>query len=571
MLLFFLEKPSPQYKHYFRNFLFVLAPLLFIYVFLWDSINNHYPPSSKTGFLSSLSSFIMNEPHFDYVAWSPYHKVNYVASPRDITLFYDNIQHTKIVKPSYRFDLDDVYANIKDKSHVLIIGPGGGRDINAFVRMHDSKSITAVELEPLAVKLAHRFSEYAPYLYDTRTRYLIGEGRHFLNKGSKAYTAIVFPSTDSFSAIAPQSLIKLENYLYTVEAFKDVCDRLTRDGTLVVSLWSSLQHYLSDMVGADSEFRTVALRLYRNISEVVPRKENIVIADSGYRTPYVNSRIVMLYAKSGIDRETIRRSFRTSDTILTDDPKFIDAAEKTIPTTDDRPFFYIRDKRIPLIIKMSIAYLLLITCAALGPFLTKAISQTQFSAKRMNYTLIPYFFCTGVGFMLITNVLVHKFLISFGAPYLSSTAVIVTMLMGAGCGSLIVANIRVLRPRIIWLSFCLLILSLLGLHYCVKSLNMFLPHLGLVHRTLVVTVLLFPFAILVGVPFPVGLNRLREISRQGVVIAYSLDVLGAIIGIVLSLVIPIWFNYSAVFSLIALVYILLFLLWFVGMFRTEQE
>lgn len=513
----------------------------------------------------------MNEPHFDYAAWSPYRKINYVASPHDITVFYDNIQHTKIVRPTYRFDLDDIYANIKDKSHVLIIGPGGGRDINSFVRMHDSKSITAVELEPLAIKLAHGFPEYAPYLYDSRTSYLVGEGRHFLNKTSKTYTAIVFPSTDSFFAIAPQSLVKLENYLYTVEAFKDICDRLTKDGTLVVSLWSSLQHYLSDMVSADSAFRTVALRLYRNMSEAVPQKENIVIADSGYRTPYVNSRIVMLYSKSGIDRETIQRSFRSSDTILTDDPNFIDAAEGTIPTTDDRPFFYIRDKHIPLLIKMSIAYLLLITFAALGPVLTKAIAQTQFRISRTNHALLPYFFCTGLGFMLITNVLVHKFLVSFGAPYLSSTVIIVTMLTGAGCGSLIIANMRSLRPRVILIGFCLLILSLLYLPHYVKSLNAFLPHLGLVHRTLVATALLFPVAILVGIPFPVGLSWLREQNRRAVVIVYSVDILGAIAGIILSLVIPIWFNYSTVFTLVTLVYTLLCLLWFLAMFKPKQE
>ena len=570
-LLFFLEKPRPEYKHYLRNFLFALVPLLFIYVSLWDPINYHYPSSPKTGFVSGLKSFIMNEPHFDYAAWSPYHKVNYVASPDVITLFYDNIQHTKIVKPSYTFDLDAIYANIRNKSHVLIIGAGGGRDINSFVKMHDPKSITAVELEPLALKLARSFPKYASYLYDPRTTYLIGEGRHFLNKTPEVYTAIVFPSTDSFYAIVPQSLVKQENYLYTVEAFRDICNHLTKDGTLVVSLWSSLQHYLSDMVGADSTFKTVALRLYRNMSEVVPRKENIVIADSGYRTPYRNSRIVMLYAKSGIDRETIQRSFRTSDTILTDDPNFIDAAEKIIPTTDDRPFFYIRDKHLPLIIKMSIGYLLVITCAALGPVLTKAISQTRLGVSRKYFTLASYFFCTGAGFMLIINVLVYKFLISFGVPYLSSTVVIVTMLTGAGCGSLIVANMKVLRPRVILLSFCLLILSLLGLPYYINLLNMFLPRLGLVHRTLLATALVFPFAVFTGVPFPVGLSWLREINPQGVVIAYSIDVLGGITGIILSLVIPIWFGYSAVFSLIALVYILLFFLWFAGMSGTKQE
>jgi hypothetical protein len=98
------------------------------------------------------------------------------------------------------------------------------------------------------------------------------------------------------------------------------------------------------------------------------------------------------------------------------------------------------------------------------------------------------------------------------------------------------------RPQVTLFSFCLLVMFLFGLPQYIKSLNVLLPHLGLMHRTLAATVLLFPLVILVGTTFPVRLSWLREINRQGVVIAYSIDVLGAIIGIVLSLVIPIWFN-----------------------------
>jgi len=169
-----------------------------------------------------------------------------------------------------------------------------------------------------------------------------------------------------------------------------------------------------------------------------------------------------------------------------------------------------------------------------------------------------YFFLTGFGFMLLEVVLIHKLVVSFGAPHLSTSVMITTLLVGMGVTSLLLGlkkHSKILERPIP--AYIVLLFALAILPFYVKLLNGFLMNYSMGLRTTITIVMLFPLGLLLGLPFPVGFNRMRHHSPEGVVLAYAMDTLGSIFGTVCALIVPMIFGYPVVFSVILIDYILM--------------
>jgi hypothetical protein len=130
--------------------------------------------------------------------------------------------------------------NNNNNNNTLVIGSGGGEDVLVALA-GGAKNVTAVELNPLIISAAKRFGgSLAGNLYDRKDVHLfIDDGRRFISSTNSKYDKIVIKLVDSWAAQLAGGYALSENYLYTVEAFKQYMQHLNGDnGMLVMVRWN---------------------------------------------------------------------------------------------------------------------------------------------------------------------------------------------------------------------------------------------------------------------------------------------------------------------------------------------
>jgi hypothetical protein len=124
---------------------------------------------------------------------------------------------------------------LRSPETVLIIGPGGGVDVLTALR-YGAAHVTAAELNPSVVAINKEY--YADFNGGLFNRPEVelheAEGRSFVRGSSARYDLIQLSLVDTFTAAASGAHALSENYLYTVEAFRDYYRHLRPGGVITV-------------------------------------------------------------------------------------------------------------------------------------------------------------------------------------------------------------------------------------------------------------------------------------------------------------------------------------------------
>jgi len=99
--------------------------------------------------------------------------------------------------------------------------------------------------------MGRRWHPQAPYR-DPRVQVVIDDARHYLKTSTRQFDLIVFSHLDAHTVLSSFTNVRLDNYIYTVEAFAEARRRLGPAGILYVSFFSQ-QPFISE-------------RLYRNLT-----------------------------------------------------------------------------------------------------------------------------------------------------------------------------------------------------------------------------------------------------------------------------------------------------------------
>ena len=110
---------------------------------------------------------------------------------------------------------------------VLVINAGAGLD--ALIALKNNATVTALETNPTVINLLK--NEYNYNKADVNFE----EGRSFIKKSEKYDIIILSLAGNTLGGPSGTSLS--ENYMLTIEAFKDYYNALTKDGLLVVTRW----------------------------------------------------------------------------------------------------------------------------------------------------------------------------------------------------------------------------------------------------------------------------------------------------------------------------------------------
>ena len=115
---------------------------------------------------------------------------------------------------------------------VMIVGSGTGNDVAAALR-HDSRSVDAVEIDRAILELGKR--EHPEHPYDSpRVSIHVDDARAFLKRTTEHYDLILFGLLDSHAQFSDYANMRIDNFVYTEESFREASRHLTPNGVIFV-------------------------------------------------------------------------------------------------------------------------------------------------------------------------------------------------------------------------------------------------------------------------------------------------------------------------------------------------
>lgn len=462
--------------------------------------------------------FIVNRPSKVGVTyWSPYYKI-YREGP---SILANEIGHQGMesVKDNYfaPYNLphllrrDSGFGPFRD---ALIIGAGSGNDVS-FALAYGVKHIDAVEIDPVILGIGKRLHADKPYS-SPNVRVITDDGRSYLRRTDKKYDVIIYALVDSLTLMSNFSSVRLENYLFTQEAFADIHRRLKPDGVFVIynffrENWLTLRMY--DMLFKEFHQKPLLIML-------PPRRE---LSDSRSRAAFS---IFMVG-----DIEPIRAAMEKNngytvnwkksiqpqngfENTRVDNPLTITITGAPLDTTrylprDDWPFVYLHNPSLP---RQNLWGLVVLGAASL------VLIAVFIGPAGMPKLSLHYFFLGGA-FMLLETRNIVKLALIHGSTWFVNSITFAAVLLMIFLANLYVAKRPIRRGRVVYL---LLFVSI-AVSY-VLPVESFLGKSWYVENGLSAIVLFAPIAF-AGVIFANSFRRSRRPSQD-----LGANLLGVIIG-----------------------------------------
>lgn len=410
----------------------------------------------------------------------PHLQVNHVYYQKILDLSVEAQRHSpELKKVADYYELP--YRFKPRPERVLVVGSGTGNDVAAGLR-RQARHIDAVEIDPAILNYGRLLHPERPY-EDARVELIVDDARNYLRRTDRRYDLIVYGLLDSHTALSGLSSVRLDSFVYTVEAFREARARLTPGG--VISMTFSLL--------APAQARKFFLMLKEAFDGQEPR---VYFSEYDAGTTFViGPNLSAATVPPDVPFEDMTRSFTGVDVAVD-------------LSTDDWPFLYMQERRYPASYGLMVAVLLTASLLVLRQLVPPG--RAAFSA--------PCFFL-GAGFMLVETKAITELGLSLGNTWQVVSAVIASILVLAFLANLVILR-RGEMPAP--LTYGLLAASLAaGIWVPGAWVAGVLPPLGKALATVLVTLPLF-FS---GFAFSSEMQR-----QQNLPAALSSNLLGAMLG-----------------------------------------
>jgi spermidine synthase len=452
-----------------------------------------------------------------------------------------------------RYELTALAYTIKPRAHVLVIGPGGGRDLWTAL-VHGARRVEGVEVNPIIARdvMRGQSRDYSGGIYDAPgVSVEADDGRSYVTRSAARFDLIQASLVDTWAATTAGAFAMTENNLYTVEAFESYFSHLQPDGVLTITRWYADGLRLVSLVQAAGRHLG-----WPGIADRVFIARNGPLAAFVFkRSPLAHDEIDRLSQRCRELHFTVVYSpvtpsnpapsppdpyARLVTTPYADLPAVYDASDGDIsPSTDDRPFFFRPDKPgAPLRFRFDrsilfgsgtevLSGLLLISVVLLGLFVFVPLawlSPEPVVWRELPLAPLAYFACLGAGFMFVEMGLMQRFVLLLGHPVYSLSVILFTLLLGGGLGSAL--SRRLGSPaRTLAIAVPAIIVVSLAYSWTLPTLLASWVAWSRPLRILVAIAFLFPLGLLLGMPLPAGFRLIGE-QRPGV-LAWAWGVNGA--------------------------------------------
>jgi spermidine synthase len=372
---------------------------------------------------------------------------------------------------------------------VLIVGAGAGNDAAGALR-NGASHVDAVEIDPVIYTLGKRLHPEHPY-DSPKVNVVFNDARAYLRRATSGYDLILFGLLDSHTQFSDYSNMRIDNYVYTEEAFQEAKRLLNPDGVLVVKFevrepwtWMGTRFYamLNDVFGRPP---------------VVFHAAPIGVLTSA--TVFVTSNDAGLWSRAAQPD--------LAALIAQNPPKFSLSLENApVMSTDDWPYLYHRGRSIPRTYLTVSIILLVLALFLVG----RALEARQVSTW--------HFFLLGAGFLSLETQMISRLALYFGTTWIVNCVVLSGILLVLVAANFVVQRWRPQRLRPYYLLLVILLL-----------VNYFFPWQRLPYGAQTVGILLsiaylFP-VFFAGIIFTEAFRRCARKSS-----AFGANIVGAVAG-----------------------------------------
>ena len=455
------------------------------------------------------------------------------------------------------YDVVSAAYPLVSPNRACIIGGGGGRDILKALQ-GGAKDVEVVEINPYIVDaVSSVFSAHSgdPY-HLPGVRVFVGEGRNHFSRSQTPCDVIEISQIDTFAASAAGAYALTENSLYTVEAIRMFWSHLSERGVLSVSRWVSGPAWPESV-------RLVLLEVAALGQEGIkePRKHMVVFAAGGtanvllFRqpvTPQQLDRAEDIAAHKGFailwPIATGKTNVSEVGHALAHGPGDMTRRGYDVsPPTDDRPFFFqtldilrsssrvaeVRTEREQSVTLLRRLVEILVGLAVVLVLLPLAARGALPRGPDVGRSTL-FFSCLGFGFMFVEIPLLQRLAVYLGHPSYSTTAVLGSLLVGAGFGAWRAGHVAESRRRLVGFLVPLVVgvIVLLLMWLAGKTTDQSFA----VRVAISVTALTCAGAMM-GMPFPLGMAKFDDCNRSWYwAINGATSVLASVLALVIALI-----------------------------------
>lgn len=466
------------------------------------------------------------------------------------------------------------------KERVAVIGAGGGTEVRSALE-HGAREVIAVELNPQMVDLVRQHSR----LYDDpRVRVVIAEARRFIDESEMKFDAIQLALVGTQGASAAGTQAVSENYLYTIEAMRELIAGLRPGGYLVITRWMQtppreVVKLLATVIESSPRpAQRIALVRGWNTATLVVKNGDFTASELAALRTFCDDRSLDIDYAPGLTRE------ETNQYNVLDEPYLFDAATALLagertredfydrykfhvrPATDERPYFFhsLRWSVLPELLRLRArggmpllewGYLVLIAglaqavAAALVLILLPLLLVRRKQAIEPTWRLTLYFGAIGLAFLFVEIAFMQRLTLFLGQPLYAIAVVLSSFLVFGGLGSGYAARISDRHARLVPLviaGFALIALVLARL--------LPLIHAGDAMRIVIGILVVAPLAFAMGMPFPLGLRRLANLDPAAIPWAWGINGTASVLSSMMATLVAVHFGFSVLVMLAAGLY-----------------
>jgi len=460
---------------------------------------------------------------------------------------------------------------LKPNPKVLIINSGAGLDV--LSALYYNSTVTALETNPIIINLLKtRYKHFSGNIYNKANIHL-EEGRSFIKQKEK-YDIIILSLAGSVLSSSAGLTSLSENYLLTVEAFKDYLNSLNKNGTIIITRF---------LLYPPRE----SLKLF-SIALEVTDKENIAM----FRTWTTTT---LLISKNKLDKDKIKKIkdftnknkfdiiylpsnftpnkygkfkkpyyYNSINNLLKNKKEFQKNYLFNIaPTYDNKPFYFnffkfskfqelyktMGKKWQPFFDSGFLLFFIFIQALILA-LIFILLPLHYFKKAKLKKLPLIYFFCLGISYLSIEIVLIQKFILFLGHIIYSTTTIIFSILLFSSLGAYISNNMEIKRIKhIIPTLFFTIILYSIFLPIILNKLIIF----NLTMKIILSIIIIAPLAFIMGIPFPLGI---RIINKKLIPWAWAVNGAASVLSPILAIIIALSLGYSFVLVLSAFIYLI---------------
>ncbi|HLB62619.1 MAG TPA: spermidine synthase [Actinomycetota bacterium] len=435
--------------------------------------------------------------------WSPYYRVStFEVEEGILDVNVNGVPHQVIMSLDQISQMSPIYLapyevlSRGEPGDVLVVGAGTGNDV-AVALAKGARSVDAVEIDPRLYELGRELHPERPY-DDPRVGVTIDDGRAFLERSPGRYDLIVFALPDSITLVSSQAQVRLESYLFTLEAIAEARGHLRPGGTF------AMYNYYREQWLVD--------RLAGTINAVFGHPPCVEQSGSAH----------LALLAVGIEGDSVDCSSGS----------YLEGGVPP-PVNDDYPFLYLRDHGIPL----PYAITLLLILAASVAFIRGVGGPLRGMRQYVDL------FAMGTAFLLLETKNVVQFALLFGTTWLVNALVFAGILLSVLAAIEVSRRVLVRRPAGLWM---VLFLSIAVAWLVPGSALLAMPF---VPRFAAAAALAFTPIFVANVVFA---QRFRDVEASH--IAFAANLLGAMVGGVLEYA-SLMVGYRSLLVVAALIYL----------------